>query len=161
VWAACDAFASYKAVALKRFSDSRTYAYRTTNIAIDADGAPNAYDPKDRGIDALANAGFPNGGWESVLVADPSNPSTPFVQTSGEFAGFFVSMTTLQDRARAKTDPTRYVDARTVPYVVFPGRFFAMAGTGRRGARDGTQSVHWTDQPYDFCRCWRAGTPAR
>jgi hypothetical protein len=55
------------------------------------------------------------------------------VQTSGEFAGFFVSMTTLQDRARAKTDPTRNVDARAVPYVVFPGRFFAMAGTGRLG----------------------------
>jgi hypothetical protein len=66
-------------------------------------------------------------------VADPASPARPFVQTSGEFAGFFLSMTTLQDRSRAVTDAARYVDARTTPYVVFPGRFFRMAGTGRLG----------------------------
>jgi len=129
----CEAFVTYKGVALQRFSGSKTYAYRITHIAIDADGAPNAYHPQDRGIDALANAGFPTGGWRSVLVVDPSNSSRPFVQKTGEFVGFFLSMTTLQDRGRAATDPARYVDARTVPYIVFPGRFFQMADTGRLG----------------------------
>ena len=132
VLAACDTFATYKGVALHRLSGGRAYAYRTAHIAIDADGAPNAYHPQDRGIDALANAGFPSG-WRSVLVADPAHLSQPFVQKTGEFAGFFLSMTGLQDRAAANTDPVRYVDARTTPYVVFPGRFFGMAGTGQLG----------------------------
>jgi hypothetical protein len=56
--AACNVFATYKGVPLHRFADSKVYAYRTDFIAIDADGAPNAYHPQDRGIDALANAGF-------------------------------------------------------------------------------------------------------
>jgi hypothetical protein len=131
--AACEAWTSYKGVDLHRFDGGKTYAYRTARIEIDADGAPNAYEPHDRGLDALANAGFPNGGWRSVLVTDPDDRSKPFVQNSGEFAGFFLSMTTLEDPSKASTDPARYVDARAVPYVVFPGQFFRMSGTGRRG----------------------------
>jgi hypothetical protein len=42
-------------------------------------------------------------------------------------------MTTLQDRTKATTNPARYVDSRAVPYIVFPGNFFKMAGTGRLG----------------------------
>ena len=30
-----------------------------TGMAIDAEGAPNAYHPKDIGLDSLKNAGFP------------------------------------------------------------------------------------------------------
>ena len=131
--AECNAFATYKNVPLHRFANSRAYAYQTDFMAIDADGAPNAYHPQDRGIDALRNAGFPNAGWQSVLVTDPQNPARPFVQNSGEFQGFFLSLTTLQDRTKASTDPARYVDARAVPYIVFPGRFVRMAGTGRLG----------------------------
>lgn len=131
--AACENWTDYKGVALHRFPGGKTYAYLTRRVAIDADGAPNAYHPEDRGIDALANAGFPNGGWRSVLVTDPDDHSKPYVQNTGEFAGFFLSMTTLQDGSKLSTDAARYVDARNVPYVVFPGRFFNMAGTGRRG----------------------------
>lgn len=132
-WAGCDSWTSYRGIALHRFPGSKTYAYRTSRIAIDADGAPNAYQPQDRGIDALANAGFPNRGWKSVLVTDPDDDSRPFVQKSGEFAGFFVSMTSLRDHGLPGTDPAGYVDARLVPYIVFPGRFYRMAGTGRLG----------------------------
>lgn len=131
--AACGTWATYKGVALHRMDGGTAYTYRTVRIAIDADGAPNAYEPHDRGLDALGNAGFPNGGWRSVLAADPANPSRPYVQKSGEFAGYFVSMTTLADPRAAATDPARYVDARNVPYVVFPGRFLGMPGTGRLG----------------------------
>ena len=131
--AACETFATYRGVALRRFGGGAAYAWRTARMAIDADGAPNAYHPRDTGIDALGNAGFPNGGWRSVILPDPGDPSRPFVQRDGEFAGFFLSMTTLQDRTRPATDPARYVDSRLVPYIVFPGAFFRMQGTGQLG----------------------------
>lgn len=94
------------------------------------DGAPNAYHPEDRGIDALANAGYPGGGWRNVLVADPDNPSLPYQQKSGAYRGYFISKTSLQDRSVPETDVRRYVDAAKVPYLVFPGEFHLLKGTG-------------------------------
>src|SRR5690348_16919890 len=82
---ACERWTSYQQTELRRFTGTQTYAYRVTRIAIDADGAPNAYNTTDTGIDALANAGFPNHDWPSVIVPDPSDPRHPFVQTSGPF----------------------------------------------------------------------------
>lgn len=102
-------------------------------MAIDADGAPNAYHPQDNGIDALANAGYPHGHWQSILVVDPENSDKPFLQTSGEFRGFFLSQTTLQATQLLTTDPKRYVDSTSIPYVVFPGAFYAKKGTGAVG----------------------------
>ena len=133
--ASCDAVASqtYRGTQLFKIPDSNAYFYVVNRMAIDADGAPNAYHPQDRGIDALANAGFPNGAWRSILVVDPRRPDRPFVQPDGEFAGFFVSMTTLQDLTLPATDIRRYVDSTRVPYLVFPGAFFAMRGTGDFG----------------------------
>jgi hypothetical protein len=133
--ASCDAVpgGEYKGTKLFKLPDSTAYFYVVNRISIDADGAPNAYHPQDRGIDALANAGFPNGAWRSILVVDPRNPNRPFVQPDGEFAGFFVSMTTLQDLTLPATDIHRYVDATQIPYLVFPGAFFAMPGTGLFG----------------------------
>ena len=131
----CDAidFLTYEGTVARKFPGSTAYFYVTDRMAIDADGAPNAYHPEDRGIDALANAGFPNGGWKSILAVDPHDPAKPFVQPAGPFAGFFVSKTTLQDPTRAETDPARYVDSTRVPYLVFPGAFHALAGTGTMG----------------------------
>jgi hypothetical protein len=85
------------------------YTYVTSHIEIDADGAPNAYHPRDTGLDALANAGYPHGGWRSVLVEDPEHPGQAFVQPAGAFAGFFVSKTTLEDGGAPATEPRRYV----------------------------------------------------
>src|SRR5579871_6055654 len=102
---------AYHDTKLRRFPDSDAYFYATQHMEIDADGAPNAYHPQDKGLDAIANAGFPNGGWKGVLVADPSEPSRPFVQPDGEFAGYFVAKTSLQDKTRSETDPARYVGA--------------------------------------------------
>jgi len=132
-WCACEPMGDYRGTALKRFEGSRAYAYKTARMAVDADGAPNAYHPQNKGIDFNANAGFPNGGWRSVLVTDPANRARPFVQTTGPFAGFFLSMSTLQDKTKPTTDAARYVDATQVPYVVFPGAFFRLSGTGRSG----------------------------
>jgi hypothetical protein len=124
---------TYKSVDLFRPAGSTAYTYRTTRMALDADGAPNAYHPDNHsGLDDLANAGFPNGGWKDVLVTDPANPEDPFVQPSGPTAGFFLSMTALQG-AGAVTDPKKYVDAVRFPYLVFPGNFHQLAGTGTTG----------------------------
>lgn len=133
--ASCDAvlWQEYRGTQLWRLPDSTAYFYVVNRMSIDADGAPNAYHPQDRGIDALANAGFPNGAWRSILVVDPRRPDRPFVQPDGEFAGFFISMTTLQDLTLPVTDIQRYVDSTRVPYLVFPGAFFAMQGTGNFG----------------------------
>lgn len=133
--AACNAVEGfeYRGAKVLRIANSQAYFYTITRMAVDADGAPNAYHPDDKGIDALANAGFPKGNWKSILVADPAKPDQPFVQTGGKFAGFFVSQTTLQDRSLAVTDIQRYVDSTQVPYIVFPGAFFALKGTGNFG----------------------------
>jgi hypothetical protein len=131
--AGCENWTSYKGVTLHRLSGTQAYTYRTERIAIDADGAPNAYHPQDRGIDALANAGFPDSYWTSVLVTDPMDPSVPLIQKTGKFAGFYLSMTALEDQARTETDPARAVDARKVPYIVFPSRFLAIEGVGKLG----------------------------
>jgi hypothetical protein len=133
--ASCDAvlWQEYRGTKLLRFPDSTAYFYLVNGMEIDADGAPNAYSPDNKGIDALANAGFPHGAWRSILVVDPQRRDRPFVQLDGEFKGFFVSMTTLQDFTLPATDIHRYVDATQVPYLVFPGAFFVMNGTGDFG----------------------------
>lgn len=120
---------SYEGDDLYRHS-SGAYSYITSHMALDADGSPRAYHPDGHsGLDALANAGYPNKGWRSVLAVDPADPSRPYVQPSG----FFVSKTSLRDKTSAETDPATYVDAETIPYLVFPGNFYAMTGTGAYG----------------------------
>jgi hypothetical protein len=130
--AGCDAVAGfdYRGAKISKIPNSQAYFYAITRMAIDADGAPNAYHPQNKGIDALANAGFPNGNWKAILVANPANPNEPFVQTEGEFAGYFISQTTLQDRSLPVTDIRRYVDSRRVPYIVFPGVFLHSRAPG-------------------------------
>jgi len=132
--ASCDAvlWQEYRGTQLWKIPDSAAYFYVVNRMSIDADGAPNAYHPDDIGLDALINAGYPRGAWRSILVvARPLN--RPFIQPDGEFAGYFVSMTTLQDATLPVTDVRRYVDSTRVPYLVFPGAFFALRGTGNFG----------------------------
>jgi hypothetical protein len=135
---------TYNGVTLRRHT-SGAYIYKTANKNIDADGAPNAYHPADvgkpcsataglLGLDCPANAGYPNGGfWRDVLVVDPNDSSKPYVQPSGTYKGFFISKTSLQDGAKAVTDASRYVNSAAIPYLVFPGNFYAISGTGRMG----------------------------
>lgn len=87
-------------------------------MAIDADGAPNAYNPQDTGLDDLVNAGQP-GHWDGVLADQFGNP---LVQgASDPFPGFYISCTALSDRTKNPRDPTRFVNATKIPYVVLPG----------------------------------------
>ncbi|HKV47256.1 MAG TPA: glycoside hydrolase family 75 protein [Candidatus Acidoferrales bacterium] len=88
----------------------------SSGMTIDADGAPNAYNPDNTGLDDLANAGMP-GHWDGIVTRH----GEPFVQGSDDpFPGFYVSQTALVDWSKEMTDPARYVDASKIPYVVLP-----------------------------------------
>jgi hypothetical protein len=102
-------------------------------MTIDADGAPNAYHPENVGLDDLANAGTP-GRWEGLAK---DSYGEPYIQGPDDpFPGFYVSETALADRSKPANDPTRYVDASRIPFVVLPG------GMARQlGARPGDFAV--------------------
>lgn len=89
-------------------------------MAVGADGAPRAYHPAGLGLDHLGNAGKPGSWWG--LVTDTGGPDgAPIVQGAGDPApGFYVSSTSLCDRARRRGDPRRYVDSATIPYIALP-----------------------------------------
>lgn len=135
---------TFKNTELRRTGDQKAYFWITSRTAIDADGAPKAYHPDDvdkpcgatgAGLDCPANAGYPNTSWwPTVLAKDPVNAGKAFIQPSGPAKGFYVSKTALQDSGNGnERDTLRYVDAATIPYVVFPKPFYKLAGTGKLG----------------------------
>lgn len=138
---------AYPGATIVRTIDKSAYAFKLRKVSIDADGAPNAYHPDDvvnrcrhnatyKGLDCPQNAGYPShkDSWPSVIVPDPSDATRGYVQpATSAFPGFFVSQTSLSDHSKQVIDPARYVDARTVPYFVFPGKFLAVVGTGGMG----------------------------
>jgi hypothetical protein len=115
-------------IPIGRFAGTSAFFYES-GMTIDADGAPNAYHPDNTGLDDLANAGTP-GRWEG-LAKDADGE--PIIQgPSDPFPGYYVSATALADRSKPFNDPTRYVDASKIPFVVLPG------GMARQlGARPG------------------------
>jgi hypothetical protein len=88
-----------------------------TRMRIDADGAPNAYHPEDKGLDFLKHAGKP-GDWQGLVtdrrgqlvIQGPHDP----------YPGYYISQSSLFDKTKQRTDPARYVDARAIPYIVLP-----------------------------------------
>ncbi len=109
-----------------------------SGMTIDADGAPNAYHPDNSGIDDLENAGAP-GHWEG-LAKDAQGE--PFIQGPNDpFPGYYVSATALADHSKPVNDPTRYVDASKIPFMVLPG------GLARQlGARVGDFAVVFNER---------------
>ena len=100
-------------------------------MAIDADGAYRAYHPVSaKGLDNLGNAGRPGNWW--ALVTDSGEASgNPLTQKDTDPApGYYISTTSLQDGSKSRTDPRRYVDSESIPYIVLPsnGRFGAGKG---------------------------------
>jgi hypothetical protein len=148
----------YEGVAVRRLGDQGAYTYRTTHVALDADGSPGAYHPEDIGIDANANAGYPHKGWKSVLAIDPHDPDKPYVQSDGEYAGYFVSKTSLRSQVTPATDPRTYVNAETIPYTVFPGNFYAIRGTGHYGDLVMARAV---GTPHESCAIVADGGPSK
>lgn len=88
-----------------------------SGMTIDADGAPNAYNPDDTGLDELANAGSP-GHWNGIVT---DRHGKPMVQLESDpFPGDYISCTSLADRSKEFNDPSRYVDSTKIPYVALP-----------------------------------------
>lgn len=138
-------------------------------LAINTDGAPNAYhiDGRPAGaLNTLCNAGrsisvaygtyegYENcdlflqdveaaqqNGWHGStkilwhgIVTKDATRHEPVVQTSGEYAGYFVSSTALQNKAFKEGDQRRYLDARMVPYLALPrGSAFLAEGQAELG----------------------------
>ncbi len=98
----------------------------TSGMTIDADGAPNAYNPENTGLDDLANAGEP-GHWEGIL--QDKNGDALVQGPDDPFPGFYISCTSLADWTKAPNDPTRFVDASKIPYIVLPGEVARQSGT--------------------------------
>ena len=104
-----------------------------SGMTIDADGAPNAYHPDDTGLDDVANAGEPTH-WDGIITDRDGNP---LIQgESDPFPGYYISCTSLSDQSKKFTDPTGYVDASKIPYVVLPNDL-----ADRGGARLGDFAV--------------------
>ncbi len=136
---------AYQNADLLRQKEKGPYIFITNDVKIDADGAPNAYHPDDvglhctkgtgfKGLDCPANGGYPNQSWWRVaIVPDPKNNDKGYVQPSGQFKGYFVSQTSLRDNSKLDIDPDKYVDSTSIPYFVFPGKFYKKSGTGLVG----------------------------
>jgi hypothetical protein len=107
--------------------DGRNAYFFETGMTIDADGAPNAYNPDNTGLDDLANAGEP-GHW--VALAVDRTTGRPYLQgPENPFPGYYISMTALWDRSKAPGDPRRFVDATAIPYIVLPHDLAMETGT--------------------------------
>jgi hypothetical protein len=119
-------------IPIGRLPGSSAFFYES-GMTIDADGAPNAYHPDNTGLDDLENAGSP-GHWQG-LAKDAQGE--PYIQGPDDpFPGYYVSATALADRSKPVSDPTRYVDAARIPFVVLPGEM-----ARRLGARPGDFAV--------------------
>ena len=97
----------------------------TAGMTIDADGAPNAYAPHDRGLDFTANARGAKG-WVALVT---NKNGRPIIQKNGLYRGYYVSTTSLEhNNVRDRRNPKRYIDARTVPYIALPPDFVSTFG---------------------------------
>ena len=113
-------------------SESDGFFYEA-GMTIDADGAPNAYNPQNTGIDDLANAGEP-GAWEALAKDKEGNP---LLQGPNDpYPGYYVSTTALADRTIPYENPRRYVDATKIPFIVLPSNL-----SRELGARPGDFGV--------------------
>jgi len=112
-------------------SDTPKRAYRLSDgsvvflgmFSVDADGAPNAYNPDNVGLDDITNAGSP-GNWYGLATNAPScGPAGALViQGANDPApGFYVSTTSMTNPSVHDCRNQRnYVDSTSIPYVALP-----------------------------------------
>src|SRR2546423_11141663 len=82
----------------------------TSGMTVDADGAPNAYGPKNKGLDFTANARGPHG-WVALVTNKQGHPVR---QKRGPYRGFYVSTTSLEQRdIKDEANPKLTLNART------------------------------------------------
>jgi peptidoglycan hydrolase-like protein with peptidoglycan-binding domain len=94
---------------------------------VDADGSPHAYNPENTGLDVNEDA-MDGSEWVGIATHDDGSP---VIQNSSDPApGFYVSTTSFEDPKEAATNPSRYVDAAKIPYIVIPGGALGRARLG-------------------------------
>jgi hypothetical protein len=118
----------FQDVPVWQLPNSRAFFF-VSGMTIDADGAPNAYNPDDTGLDELANAGAPSH-WDGIVT--DLNGNLLIQQESDPFPGYYISCTSLSDKTKKFDDQTGYVDASKIPYVVLP-KDIADRGAARLG----------------------------
>lgn len=106
-----------------RLYKSMGLVWATSGASIDLDGTWDCYSPEHgKGRDYLGNAGHP-GNWWALVTDSGSASGNPLVQGPLDpKPGYFISTTALQDVAKHRADPTRYVDGDEVPFIVLPPR---------------------------------------
>lgn len=105
--------------------------YCKTGMNIDADGSYHAYKIRNLGLDFDDNGKdpcAPTGRWIGVVTDGAGRPIPQ--QANHPAPGFLISTTSLEDPTRAITDPQRYVDSESVPYIVLPGGHLGRASLG-------------------------------
>lgn len=124
-----EVFKKIGAVSVYNFEGIKVYAF-ISGFKIDADGSPHAYHKDSRkALDYLANGGKPGNWW--ALVTDNGRKGNPIVQSGSDPApGFYISMTSLQNKTKGIQDPGRYVDSESIPYIVLPPKFSPYFGLG-------------------------------
>ncbi len=107
------------------FQDDDNRVHFTADAAIDADGANGqsrhpltgkplfAYAPHDRGLDLLANAGYPNGSYQDILVCNPEGK--PIAFSVDNVIGYYSSTAYETLGVGIKG---RYLDSCAIPYIV-------------------------------------------
>jgi LysM repeat protein len=93
----------------------KTAIFFTSKMAIDADGAPCAYNRQNTGCDDIRYASRSTLATRSdgrFCIQGPRDP----------FPGNYVSMTTLEDaQNKNKCDYRKYVNSEEIPYIALPG----------------------------------------
>lgn len=112
----------------KTIGSKTVYTIKNKNIyfvesgfMIDADGAPRAYHKdSSKALDYLANGGKP-GNWWALVTDTGKKIGNPLVQKETDPApGYYISMTSLEDKSKNYADPKRYTDSATIPYIAVP-----------------------------------------
>lgn len=104
------------------YDDSVPSVSWKAGLRIDADGAngqhgfPAAYKKDNKGLEDLKNAGYPRypSSYRDILVCD--SDGNPIVRKDG----VIVSRTTYKFPGKEDSDPSAWVDANSVPYIVVP-----------------------------------------
>ncbi len=105
-------------VTLYEWSESKSFYFFESKMAIDADGSPRAYHPQDKGLDKLEYAGR-QGNWWALVTDNKETSGNPLVQKQNDpYPGYYISMTATVYRGYPDESPQRYIDAEKIPYFV-------------------------------------------
>jgi len=102
-------------------SERPSFEILTHRMDVDVDGAPNAYGPPGtETLDILLDAHYRNRAGRKIVGYLIDEHGRPILQgPSDPFPGYYISQTAFTDpENQNERDPRRYVDARTINYVV-------------------------------------------